>query len=122
MSTHALNWFEIPVKDIDRATKFYETVLADKLRRETFGGMEMAIFEKSPTGAGGALTRFPEREPSAQGTLVYLDANGTLDAVLSRLDGAGGKVILPKTDIGAPGFIAIFSDSEGNVVGLHSAR
>jgi predicted enzyme related to lactoylglutathione lyase len=120
--THAINWFELPVKDIERATKFYEAILGAKLRREVFGGMQMAIFPKDETSVGGALTKFPERGPSAQGTLVYLNANGQLDAVLSRIGDAGGKVILPKTDIGDPGFIGIFSDSEGNVVGVHSER
>ena len=82
----------------------------------------MSIFSKDADGAGGALTLSPQRQPNENGTLVYLNANGILDAVLARLGGAGGDVVLPKTDIGDPGFIAIFRDTEGNVVGLHAER
>ena len=56
------------------------------------------------------------------GVIVYLDADGTLDAGLARVERAGGQVILPKTDIGPPGFIALVRDTEGNLVGLHSER
>jgi predicted enzyme related to lactoylglutathione lyase len=120
--SNAINWFEIFVTDLDRASRFYETMLARQLRREDFGGMQMSIFSSAKEGAGGALVRDPKRAPGTGGTLVYLDATGKLDASLDRVVAAGGAVVLPKTDIGAPGFIALVRDTEGNQVGLHSER
>ena len=61
-------------------------------------------------------------QPSKKVTLVYLNCNGTLDSVVSRVEKAGGNVVMPKTDIGPPGFIAVVVDTEGNSVGLHSER
>jgi predicted enzyme related to lactoylglutathione lyase len=62
------------------------------------------------------------RAPTEQGVIVYLDANGKLDACVARVERAGGRVVKGKTDIGPPGFIALISDTEGNLVGLHSER
>ena len=118
---NAINWFELFVSDLDRATRFYEAALDVKLRREEFGGTPMAIFMSAADGAvGGALVKNGQKPGG--GALVYLNANGKLDAVLGRIRKAGGEVVLPKTDIGAPGFIATIKDTEGNVVGLHSER
>ncbi len=123
MSQHPIHWFEIFVADLDRAVRFYQTVLGIELRRESEAGRPMAIFASAvKEGVGGCLVRQPGREPTEQGALVYLDASGKLDACLSRVERAGGKVVQPKTDIGAPGFIALVRDSEGNLVGLHSER
>jgi len=123
MTNHAIHWFEIFVGDFDRAVRFYETLLGIELRRASEDGRPMAIFASAVTdGVGGALVRQAGREPAATGALVYLDANGKLDASLARVERAGGAVIQPKTDIGAPGFIALVRDTEGNVIGLHSER
>ena len=122
MSQHAIHWFEIFVTDYERAVRFYETVLGIQLKREVDGGRPMAIFKSSLEAVGGALVRQPGREPTENGALVYLDANGKLDASLAKVEKAGGKVVMPKTDIGEPGFIALVHDTEGNLVGLHSER
>lgn len=115
-----LSWFEIFVADLPRAQGFYERVLDKKLEAETFNGEPHAIFPAE--GLKGALVKRAARKPSADGALVYVDCTGTLDAVLGRVEAAGGKVLLPKTDIGGPGFIAVIADTEGNQVGLHSER
>jgi predicted enzyme related to lactoylglutathione lyase len=121
--SHPIHWFEIFVTDIERAVRFYQTVLNVDLRRENEDGRPMAIFASAvQEGVGGALVRQPGREPTSQGVLVYLDADGKLDACLSRVAAAGGTVVQPRTDIGAPGFIALVRDTEGNIVGLHSER
>jgi predicted enzyme related to lactoylglutathione lyase len=119
---NALTWFEIPTVDLDRALRFYETVLDLKLNKEVFGGTPMAIFPHSESNAGGALVQDPKRNPSPDGTLIYLDAAGKLDACIERVRRAGGTLVSPKTDIGDPGFVAVFRDPEGNVVALHSPR
>jgi predicted enzyme related to lactoylglutathione lyase len=118
---NAVNWFELAAADLGRAQAFYEGVLGITLRAETFGGMAMAIFPYDG-GVGGALVMDARFTPSADGALVYLDTRGALDACLARVGPAGGQVLLPKTDIGAPGFIAVVLDTEGNKVGLHMPR
>lgn len=116
----AINWFELPVVDLSRATKFYETVLATKLKPEVFNGVPNAMFPND-NGVGGALIKDPRRKPiGGDGALIYLNADGKLDACVGRIEAAGGKVLLPKTSIGDPGFIAILVDTEGNQVGLHA--
>ncbi len=117
----AINWFDIPVTDIKRAVKFYSTILgADLQMMDSGGDSVMAMLPMEGEGVGGALTQAEGFTPSKDGTLVYLNGGADLNAVLSRVEGAGGKVIVPKTDIGEHGFFAVFEDSEGNHVGLHS--
>ena len=117
---NALNWFEIPVANLDRACGFYEKVLAVSLRRETFFGVPTALFPHQEPGVGGALVRDDQRPVATGGSLVYIDATAKLDACLARVSGAGGAVLQPRTAIGQAGFIALLRDSEGNTVGLHS--
>lgn len=118
---NAINWFELPVQDLARAQNFYETVLGAPLRPETFAGLSMAIFPFTG-GVGGALVKGELFRPSPDGAVVYLDTGAGLDGCLERVARAGGKVVMPRTDIGEPGFIAMVVDTEGNRVGLHQAR
>jgi predicted enzyme related to lactoylglutathione lyase len=121
--SHPIHWFEIFVVDMDRAVRFYQTMLDIELRRTAEDDRPMALFASAAQGGvGGALVRQPGREPTNQGVLIYLDADGKLDACLARVERAGGTVVQPKTDIGPPGFIALVRDPEGNLVGLHSER
>ena len=123
MTRNALNWFEIPVADIDRAQRFYETLLARSLRREQMGPQTLAVFPyDNGSGVGGALLQSATAPaPATDGSLVYLDAGPSLDAVLSRAGELGAKVLLPKLQLpGTIGFIAQIVDSEGNRLGLHS--
>ena len=121
MTTTAITWFEIPVADLDRAQAFYETVLARKLRREDFGGNPLVVFPYDEPATGGALK--PGANTSAQagsGIRVYLDCTG-IDAVLSRVEAAGGQIVAPKSALPpGMGFIAHLRDTEGNEVGLHA--
>ncbi|HYF43054.1 MAG TPA: VOC family protein [Ramlibacter sp.] len=121
---HALNWFEIPVADLDRAIRFYEALTGRKLRREAFGGPgeELAVFEVDERGAvNGALLRSPDARPAAQGTMVYLNAGPRIDLWLERVPAAGGRVLVGKTALPpGMGFFAHILDSEGNRVGLHA--
>jgi len=120
---HTINWFEIPTTDLDRASRFYEAVLGATVKREHFDGtgMQMAVFQGDEASVRGALIVDERRKPAADGALVYLHARD-LDASLARIEKAGGNVVMPKTDIGPPGFIALVRDTEGNVVGLHTPR
>lgn len=121
MKTNAINWFEIFVSDFDRAKSFYENILARPLSPASMEGCQMALLgEGGETGTGGALTKMEGHKPGPGGTLVYLDVEGDLDGVLERIPKAGGKIIRDRMAIPPHGFIGIFEDSEGNIVGLHS--
>ena len=122
---NALNWFEIPVSNLDRAQKFYETLLGTSIRRETMGpGSEFGVFTYDEAGVGGALMAGANApRPSDSGTLVYLDAGASLDAVLGRVEAAGGRIMTPKVQLpGDMGCFAHIVDTEGNRVGLHAPR
>ena len=123
MSHSAIHWFEIPVSDIDRAQRFYETLLARSLRREDMGPQTLAIFPyDNGQGIGGALLKSATAPaPGTDGALVYLDASPSLDAVLSRASELGAKVLQSKLELPRNiGFIAQIVDCEGNRIGLHS--
>src|SRR4029078_9543519 len=98
---NALTWFEIPTLDLDRAVRFYETVLGVRLKHEVFGGVPHAMFPAGQSDAGGALIQDGRRKPSIEGTLIYLDAAGKLVVCVERIRDAGGTLLLPETDIGA---------------------
>ncbi|MDP3848991.1 MAG: VOC family protein [Luteolibacter sp.] len=121
MKTNAINWFEIFTNDLIKATDFYGTILNTSLAPASMEGCRMALFSSDPDkGVGGALTQMDGYKPGPGGTLVYLNVEGDLDGVLSRISSAGGKVLKDRIDIAPHGFIGIFSDPEGNVIGLHS--
>jgi predicted enzyme related to lactoylglutathione lyase len=123
MKENAINWFEIFTNDLTKATGFYETILNAKLTPASMDCCNMAVFPCDPEkGVGGALTQIEGFQPGAGGTLVYLNVEGDLDGVLSRIPEAGGTVVRGRTDIAPHGFIGIFQDLEGNVVGLHSMK
>ncbi|CAN5864099.1 VOC family protein [soil metagenome] len=125
MKNNIVGWFEIPVTDMDRAVKFYETVLDLSLSRHPMGELEMAWFPWAEDGFGapGSLVRQPEHyTPSTDGTLVYFTAHsGDLANELGRVEAAGGKVLLPKRLITEDiGYMGLFLDTEGNKLALHS--
>jgi predicted enzyme related to lactoylglutathione lyase len=115
-------WFEIPVKDLNRAVKFYSKVLGVEVQPMEAGPNKMAFFPFAPGVASGALVESKENAPNEKGTLVYLNGGDDLSLPLKRVEGAGGKVLQAKTGIGDHGFIATFKDSEGNRVALHSMK
>lgn len=114
-----INWFEIPVSDLNRAVAFYEPVMQVALRREKMEGAEMAVFPHEETQTGGALVKFDHFSPSSQGCIIYLSTQN-LPATLERVAAGGGEcvfgpLVLPK----GIGTIALFTDTEGNRIGLH---
>lgn len=115
-----ISWFEIPTTDFERARHFYEQVFSVELQLEETPEFKMGIFPHPNPGVGGCITSGKNYQPSATGTLVYLYAGDDLALALARAVNLGGKVVLPKTSIGEHGYIALFNDSEGNTVGLHS--
>jgi uncharacterized protein len=122
-STNALNWFEISVSDLGRAQKFYETVFKISMEAMDMPGMQMRNFPGDAMNGkvGGALVKSDMHKPSATGSVIYLNANPDLSDAIGRVEKAGGKVIMPKTQISPEiGYMAFFSDTEGNTVAMHS--
>ncbi|QIA08670.1 VOC family protein [Draconibacterium halophilum] len=125
MQSNAVGWFEVPVTDMNRPMKFYETVLDVKLDRNQMGPLDMAWFPMTDEsyGSTGSLVCHPKfYKPSTEGIIIYFTAqSGDLNNELSRIEDAGGKVLQPKTRISDEyGFMALIIDSEGNRVALHS--
>lgn len=121
---NAVDWFEIPTVNLERACAFYEQAFDCKLNVLQLGEkLRLALFPAEPFKAvGGALAHHPDfYTPSQTGTLVYLNADPDLAVVLARIEKVGGQVIVPKTQISPEhGFMAVFVDCEGNRVALHS--
>ena len=119
---NAINWFEIPAQDFDRAKDFYSNVLAGELHVEEMMGTKMAFLPTEGDGAvGGAVCAGEMYKPSSDGAVVYLNGGDDLSTPLSRVEEAGGKVLMPKTKISDEiGYMALFSDSEGNKLAFHS--
>jgi len=120
MKDDALNWFEIYVSDLEKAKAFYGEILKAELT--SVPDCTMAIFPSNQElGVGGSLTQASDNcRPGPGGTMIYLNAEGDLDGVLERIAAAGGKIVRERMAIPPHGFIGIFSDPDGNVVGLHS--
>ena len=121
--TNSLNWFEIPATDINRAKTFYETIFGIEMALDTMMGMTMAYFPQDMGNgkASGCLCKSDMHKPSMDGAVIYLNANPAMDNVLERIPAAGGSVLMPKTQIGENiGYMAFFTDTEGNKVALHS--
>jgi predicted enzyme related to lactoylglutathione lyase len=125
---NAVNWFEIYTSDFERAKSFYSKVFKYVLTdiavdSERHSQMKYATFPNDPNGKGatGALVQLDVAKPGVGGTLVYFDSE-EIDAELSRVEAAGGKIIRPKLNIGDFGFIALIEDTEGNMIGLHSRK
>jgi len=119
----AITWFEIPALDLDRAARFYETVLDRKLKRESKGPLEMAVFPYKEPGVGGCVTHGQGHAPGPGGNIVYLNAGPAIDPALARVNAAGGTVALSRTALPeGMGFFAHIIDTEGNRVGLHALK
>jgi predicted enzyme related to lactoylglutathione lyase len=119
---NAINWFEIPATDFERAKKFYSTIFDFQMPTNVMSGYNMAFFQ-AEKGIGGSVVQGNGYTPSDTGTLVYLNAGEDLAIILARIDGAGGNVIVPKTLITPQiGYFAIFIDTEGNRIALHSMK
>jgi predicted enzyme related to lactoylglutathione lyase len=113
-------WFDIPVKNLERAMVFYGKVLGVSLQPFDKAPVPTAFFPFAPGVVSGGLVQSKDRRPSDQGATVYLNGGKDLAGPLSRVEAAGGKVLQPKTAIGEHGFVAYFTDTEGNRVGVHS--
>jgi uncharacterized protein len=116
---NAINWFEIPSVDFDRAVQFYSAILSQPVRRDEFMGVPHGMFASDERGVGGAIVKSSDHQVSTNGVVIYLNAGQDIDGILSRVEPAGGQVVTPKISIGEQGYMALLLDSEGNKIGLH---
>jgi predicted enzyme related to lactoylglutathione lyase len=121
---NAINWFEIPATDIERARKFYESIFSFEMPELDIGdGLKMALFPAESGTVGGTIIQNDDwyKPSDTKGPLLYLNANPDLQKVLDRVEEAGGEIIIPKRLITEEnGYMAVIIDSEGNRVALHS--
>jgi uncharacterized protein len=122
---NAISWFEIGTTNLERATKFYETIFNIKLAPLDMPNIKMRMFplDDMMTQVGGALVDSGGfHKPSAtDGPLIYLNGNPDVQNVLDKVEAAGGKIMVPKTEISPEyGYMAVIMDTEGNRIGLHS--
>ena len=113
-------WFEIPAEAFPRAIRFYEAVLGTSLIHEA-AWPNLAIFPYQKPGVSGAIAYGDTFKPAADGVIIYLNCDGKFDAVLNRVDAAGGAIVEPKNHLPGVGWVAQIRDSEGNRIGLHAA-
>lgn len=121
---NAISWFEIPATDLDRAQKFYETIFNTRLLPMDMPSIKMRMFPlEDMMGVGGAVVDSGgfHTPSTTAGPLIYLNANPDLQTVLDKVEAAGGKIMMPKTEISPEyGYMAVIFDTEGNRIGLHS--
>ncbi len=121
---NVISWFEIPTTDLNRAQKFYETIFGISMTAMDLANIKMRMFPlEDMMGVGGALVHNSEfYKPSAtDGPLIYLNANPDIQNILDKVEAAGGKIMVPKTEISPDyGHMAVITDTEGNRIAFHS--
>ena len=121
---NAISWFEIPASNLERAQKFYEAIFKIEFIPMDMPNMKMRMFPlEDMMGVGGAIVDSGgfHKPSGTDGVLIYLNANPDLQLVLDRVEKAGGKIMVPKTEITPEyGHMGVFIDTEGNRIGLHS--
>lgn len=123
---NAISWFEIPTRDLSRAQQFYESILDIKFTAVDLENFQMRIFPvEDPSCVGGSLcySRDSHRPSETEGSLIYLNANPDVQTVLDKVEHAGGRILVPKTQISPEyGYMAMVVDTEGNRIAFMSAR
>lgn len=116
-------WVEVPVKDIERAVKFYSTIfeMSAEIRTEEGVRRSANLVPSDHAGIGASLTETANFEPSDKGPLVYIHAEGAIDETLEKIKAAGGSSVAQKTSMGPAGFYGLFKDTEGNLLALYSS-
>jgi predicted enzyme related to lactoylglutathione lyase len=115
--------FEIPAIDFSRAVNFYRTILDISIEEIDMDGVLMGLFPSDDKSVSGAVIKGNDYKPSTDGVIIYLNGGDNLQVVLDRMEANNGKIIVPKTQISPEiGFYALFIDTEGNKLGLHSVN
>ena len=112
---------EIPTSNFSRAVAFYQAILGITIEEIEMEGVRMGLFPNDGESVSVQLINGGEYKPSSDGTIVYLNGGKDLKKVADKIETNGGNIVVPKTEIGPEmGFYAMFTDTEGNKLGLHS--
>lgn len=125
MLKNAINWYEIPAADFERARKFYSAIYDFEMPEFPMSPVRMGIllYDDKNQGTGGAIVFGDGYAPSKEGPKICLNSASDLNTVLQRVEKAGGKILLPKSLITEElGYLAVFEDTEGNQISLHSTH
>lgn len=121
-SKDVVTWFEIPAINFQQSVNFYNQIFGITMETRFNDNYAMAFFPVY-NGVGGSIVAGPGSTPGEAGVLIYLDAGADLNVVLNKVEPAGGRVVMPKTFISDDaGYFAVFIDSEGNKLALHSSK
>jgi uncharacterized protein len=118
---HAIDWFELPVTDLDRAETFYSAILGTALSEIAEADDRRFALFPAEDGISGAIVLGEGYVPSTEGALIFLNAGDELEPAVNRVEAAGGRALMPRMDMGEWGVAAFIVDSEGNKVALHAA-
>lgn len=114
---------EIPVSDFSRAVKFYEGVWGVTIQVVEMDGVTMGVIPSEEGTVNVVLAKGNDYKPTTDGAILYLQAGDDLQPMLNRVKQHGGQISVPKTQISPEmGFFALFMDTEGNKLGLHSSK
>ncbi len=114
---------EIPVTDFSRAVKFYQTILGISIEEVDMAGTQMGVLPSNGKTVNVVLAKGNDYKPTTDGAVLYLNAGNDLQPMLDKIEKNGGQVIVPKTEISPEmGSFALFIDTEGNKLGLHSSH
>ena len=114
---------EIPTADFLRAVKFYQSILNVSIEEIDMDGTQMGVLPNEEGTVNLCLVKGNDYKPTTDGTVVYLNAGNDLQPMLDKVGQNGGQVIVPKTEISPEiGYFALFIDTEGNKLGLHSIQ
>jgi uncharacterized protein len=114
---------EIPVTDFSRAKKFYASILGLEITEMNVLDTQIGMFPTEGYSNWGFISKDDKHLPSKNGTLIYLNADGKIEGTLKKIMSAGGEIVAPKNKISdEAGYYAVFMDTEGNRIGLHSMK
>jgi uncharacterized protein len=116
-----VSWFEIPSSDFTRAVGFYKGILGVEIQEMDMFGTKMGMLPSNGENVSGAIVHGEDYKPSSDGVTVYLNGGENLQVILDKVEPNGGSVVVPKTQISEEmGYFAMFIDTEGNKMALHS--
>ncbi len=115
-------WVDLPVLDLDRAVKFYTAVLDKEVQKFQEASFEFGMFPHENNNVAGCLVLMPDRKPSKDGALVYVNVDGRFGSAIEATEQNGGKIVQEKMIMGPHGVRILVSDTEGNVVALWSSK
>lgn len=124
-ASNLINWFEIPVNDFERAKKFYEAIFDFEMKTMLMGDAMMGFFkyEADHGVTGGAICKGEGYLVTNKGPKLYFNGNPDLSVILEKVNSAGGEVLVHKELITPEiGYMAVFKDTEGNHLYLHSEK